>query len=303
MTKTRTGRIVEFFATSPRLAHAYRYAAKRNNLLTRLAQMHELGRGTVGNGGRHASVRQALKRAGDVVVLSHADEDHLVPADEKTLDLLSEAFHLLFTEPATHPDQIMQWTRRAKIRSENRIYVVKVDDLENPSVSQLLGRVVLAGDEKRGSIIDAYALGDSLLVLGPKHRILHVPMKSLPSLRDTPRAMQRNFEIDPDGSFLCWPDVDVHLGWNQLLQAASPEEFFKSQQRSAEFNRRYGSAIRTLRESAGIPQSKIQGLTERQVRRIEQGESRATSGALAALAKAHGLGTNAYLDKLAKAMK
>ena len=305
ISKTQTGDFVEFFATSPRLAHAYRHAAKHNRVLTRFAQMHELGYGAAGHRGVHATVQQILKRAADIVVLSHADEDHFIPADEKIEDLLSGAFYLLFTEPTTHPDQIVQWARRAKIRSENRLHVVKVEGLENPNVSHLLGRVCIAltGDEKRGSIIDAYAVGDALLVRGPKHRILHVPMKALPSLRDKPRAVQRKFEIDPDGSFLHWPDLDVHLGWNQLLQAVDPEEFRKVQQRSTEFNQRYGGAIRKLREQAGIPQSKIPGLTERQIRRIEQGESRATSGALAALAKAHGLDTNAYLDKLAKATK
>jgi hypothetical protein len=303
-TKTRTGNFIEFFATSPRLAHAYRYAAKRNNVLTRFSEMHELGHVVIGHGGVHSSVQEVLKRAGGVVVLSHADEDHFVPAEEKIEDLFSEAFYLLFTEPTTHPDQILQWARRAKIRSESRIHVVRVAGLENPDVSHLLGRVcfALAGDEKRGSIIDAYAVGDSLLVRGPRHRILHVPMEALSSLRDKPRAAQRKFEIDSDGSFLYWPDLDVHLGWNQFLQAVEPDEFRKAQQGTTGFNQRYGAAIRKLRESAGIPQSRIQGLTERQVRRIEQGESRATSGALAALAKAHGLDTNAYLDKLAKAM-
>ena len=90
----------------------------------------------------------------------------------------------------------------------------------------------LAGSENRSSIIDAYAVGDTLVVLGPKHRILHVPMRTLPSLRDKSPAALRNFEIDPDGSFLYWPELDVHLGWNQFLQAVDPAEFRKAQQRS-----------------------------------------------------------------------
>src|SRR5256885_742451 len=74
----------------------------------------------------------------------------------------SGAFYLLSTEPTTPPDQIVQWTRRAKIRSENRLHVVKVEDLETPNVSHLLSRVcfALAGDEKRCSIIDAYSVGE-----------------------------------------------------------------------------------------------------------------------------------------------
>ena len=115
--------------------------------------------------------------------------------------------------------------------------------------------------------------------------------------------MLRNFEIDPDGSFIHWPDLDVHLGWNQFLQAVDPAELLKAQQRSAGFNERYGAAIRKVREAAGILQSKVEGLTERQLRRIEQGECRATTAALTALAKAHGLDVNAYMDGLAKAMQ
>ena len=72
--------------------------------------------------------------------------------------------------------------------------------------------------------------------------------------------MLLNFEIDPDGSFIHWPDLEVHLGWNQFLQAVDPEELPKAQQRSEGFNKRYGAAIRKLREEAGLEQSKVEGL-------------------------------------------
>jgi hypothetical protein len=132
--------------------------------------------------------------------------------------------------------------------------------------------------------------------------MLHVPLASISALKGRPHAALQNFQIDPDGSFIYWPGLDVHLGWNQFLQAVEPAELRKSQQRSADFNRRYGAAIRQVREAAGIPQAKVAGLTDRQLRRIEQGACRATTRALNALAKTHGLDLNAYLDKLAKAM-
>jgi Helix-turn-helix domain len=298
-TRTLTRRLVEFYATSPRIAHAYRSAAKRNKGLARYAEMHELGHAT----GAH----ELAKHVGpfQIVVLSHADEDHPVLTDERVAPVLSSAFHLLFTEPTTHPDQVAQWMRMTKIRSESRLHVVKVDDLQAPQVSQLLGRVCFAlrPDGRRGNLIDAYLAGDSLLVRGPKHRMLHVPVRSIPALRGQPRNVLRNLQIDPDGSFIYWPDLDVHLGWNQFLQAVDPEELRKAQQRSEGFNKRYGAAIRKLREAAGLSQSKVEGITERQLRRIEQGECRATSRALTALAKAHGLEVNAYMERLARAMK
>jgi hypothetical protein len=297
-TKTSKRALVEFFATSSRLVHAYRSAARRNRRLARYATLHELG---------HAgTLAEALKGVHElhVVMLSHADEDHHLLTDARVKPLVREAFHLLFTEPATHPDQIAQWIRGTNIRSENRLQIVRVADLESPQVAKLLGRICSAfGSEgSRGSIVDAYLGSNVLSVRGPKQRLLHVPIASIPALRDQPRNVLRNFRIDPDGSFIHWPDLDVHLGWRQFLQAADPAELHKAQQRSADFNRRYGAAIRKIREEAGIAQAMVEGITERQLRRIEQGECRATVNALRELAKGHGLDVNAYMEKVAKAM-
>lgn len=146
------------------------------------------------------------------------------------------------------------------IRSESRLHVVKVENLEGPQVSDLLGRVcsALRPVGTRRSIIDAYLAGDTLLVRGPKHRMLHVPTDKLASLRSQSRHVLQNFRIDPDGSFVYWPEIDVHLGWHQFLQAVEPAELHKAQQRNTDFNRRYGAAIRKLREAAGIPQAKVE---------------------------------------------
>src|SRR5688572_19652875 len=113
-TRTAVRHTVEFYATSPRLAHAYRSAARRNKNLACCAELHDLGHTVAG--------RAIAKLAGEfeIVVLSHADEDHLVLTDERVEPLVSGAFHLLFTEPTTHPDQVAQWMRTTKIRSENR---------------------------------------------------------------------------------------------------------------------------------------------------------------------------------------
>jgi hypothetical protein len=298
-TKTRRRRIVEFYATSPRLAHAYHHAAKHNKSLARLAEIQELRLAAATHDlGKHAHEYE-------MVVLSHADDNPLVLIDSRVEPVVSAAFHLLFTGPTTHPDQVAQWMRSTKIRSENRLHVVKIEDMEAPQVSQLLGRVcfALGRDESRSSIIDAYLVGDRLFVRGPKHRMLHIPLDSIRTLRGQPRAAVQYFSIDPDGSFLSWPDLDVHLGWNQFLQAVDPAELRKAQQLSAGFNERYGAAIRRVRAAAGIRQSQVEGLTERQLRRIEQGESRATTAAITALAKAHGLDANAYMERLTKAMQ
>jgi hypothetical protein len=293
MTTKRPKRpLVEFYIASPRLSRAYRRVAKRNQSLGRFATIHEL-----------SDAGPAHIQTGHVqtVVLSDVEDDHSPLFESRVEPVVSRAFHLLFTGPTTHPDQVAQWIRSTRIRSENRLHVVRLDDMEGPAMSQLLRRVgfALGADGGHPSIIDAYVVGERLCVRGPKHRMLHVPVSSIVALRGQPPAVVRNFSMDPDGSFLYWPDLDVHLGWDQLLQAVDPAEMLKAKQRAAGFNKRYGAAIRRLRELRGIRQSQVDGLTERQLRRIEQGESRATPSAITALAKAHGLDANSYMDKLA----
>jgi hypothetical protein len=128
-TRTRRRRIVEFYATSPRLAHAYRHAAKHNKSLARLACIQELR--------LTAAWHDVSKQAHELekVVLSHADDDPLLLSDSRVEPVVSRAFHLLFTGSATHPDQVAQWMRSTKIRSENRLHVVKVEDLEAPDAA------------------------------------------------------------------------------------------------------------------------------------------------------------------------
>src|SRR5579859_4171915 len=207
-TKTLKHPRVEFFATSSRLANAFKIAARRNKKLAHGAAIHEVGHMAVA---AHTKAAKSSQKS-QFIVLSHADDDVRPLTDERVEKMVSGAFHLLFTGPLTHPDQVAQWMRATRIRSENRLHVVRVEELEAPQMSDLLGRVWSAFGEDgiRESIIDAYLVGDTLLVRGPKQRMLHVPVDSLGVLRGRPRAAIRNFTIDPDGSFLYWPDLDVH---------------------------------------------------------------------------------------------
>lgn len=131
---------------------------------------------------------------------------------------------------------------------------------------------------------------------------IRIPFIQIPPLRNAPAEAWTRFEIDADGSFIYWPDLDIHLGWEQLKQIADPDAARKVKQRSAAYNKRYGAAIRKLRQSRKLTQSAILGLSSRQVSRIESGHCRATHAALQLLAKAHGMECADYLEKLSELM-
>lgn len=151
-------------------------------------------------------------------------------------------------------------------------------------------------------ILDAWWEGDTLVILSPRFDRLHVPLRELPALACHDTEALKRFEIDEDGAFIYWPDLDVHLGWEQLLQAVDPSAALRDRQASVEFNKRYGAALRAIRVSHGLRQSDISGLTPRQVGRIERGECRATHAALEKMARACRMSAPAILAEAAAAM-
>jgi hypothetical protein len=60
-------------------------------------------------------------------------------------------------------------------------------------------------------------------------------------LSNAKKETVEHFEIDEDGSYIYWPDLDLHLGWEQLQQIVDPVAAQKAKQKSHEFNVRYGA--------------------------------------------------------------
>jgi transcriptional regulator with XRE-family HTH domain len=92
----------------------------------------------------------------------------------------------------------------------------------------------------------------------------------------------------------------VDLDLDAIRTYADPEV---RKQREADRRKdavRYASAIRRLREERGLKQTDIKGLSERQVRRLEEGDTLPHSSTLNKLAAAHGMSINDYMGELAK---
>jgi hypothetical protein len=190
---------------------------------------------------------------------------------------------------------------RLNVRDEERILFVAVGrESEEALTERLLLALDQAGAESR--IVEAWWEQDTLVVVSPTpegFRKLRVPLEKLPALRKLSKKDREDFEIDEEGAFIHWPVGDIHLGWEQFEYATDPAAGLKAKQQTQAFNQAYGRAIRALRREKGLRQSDIEGLTARQVGRIESGR-RATLSALQKLARAHGLTVNEYLAELAQ---
>jgi hypothetical protein len=214
-----------------------------------------------------------------------------------------DARHLLFLENLpveAMPARLMH----LNIRSVRRLHLAteRTPQLITDLIYRLFSGMVHA-DVSDDSIVDAWVENGELVLLLPNFERRVVPLNKLSRFIGSDPTKIDQFEIDEDGRFLFWPHADAHFGLEHLTQLVDPTAALAAKQRSDEFNKQYGAAIRTVREESELKQVDIAGITERHLRRIERGEQAATKSSLEVLAKAHGLVLDAYLKKLAGCMR
>ncbi len=209
------------------------------------------------------------------------------------------AKYLLFSE-GMPIEALASRLPRLDIRDPHRIHVARQRDPE--SISDIMYRLasVMAQPREASLILDAWTENQELVLLSPSFERLSVPLKKLARFIGKAKKNVTKFEIDEDGRFLFWPHVDVHLGWEQMTQIVNPAAALVAKQKSDQFNWNYGAAIRSLREERRLTQASIDGLTERHLRRIEQGKQAVTSSALRALAEAHVMPIEDYLKEIGR---
>jgi hypothetical protein len=235
---------------------------------------------------------------------------------------LDESFVEMFRKKATQntrllilnegfsTDRLMSRLVDLQIRTPQRFYVfdaksgAEKSDFTPTLVYSLLKRLTPTREEHSNHerILDLKIDDNLLHVTSSSFNRLDVPIEKIPQFKKQEPAKIKEFEIDEDGFYVYWPKFDIHLGWSQLNQLVNPEVAFKALQKSQEFNKRYGRAVQKVREEEGLRSDSIIGLSEKQLRRIENGECRLTSNAIEVLAKAHKLAPNQYMKKLSEAM-
>ena len=218
-----------------------------------------------------------------------------------------KAPRLLVVNDSPSGDRLTSLVIHLGIRSDKRIYVADPPSGQSPDLlrraySRRMDAAAQSPNNKP-RLLDAQIIDGHLKVTSTAFDRLEVALARIPALAQQPPASTSSFEIDEEGAYLYWPDADVHLGWEQLVQITNPAAALKAKQKSTAFNQRYGAAIRAVRQAHGVDVKAVPGLSSRQLTRIEAGECRMTSAAAAKLAKAHGMDPNQYLSHLAAALK
>ena len=148
-------------------------------------------------------------------------------------------------------------------------------------------------------ILDAYILEDSLVVVLGDMTAREFPIRRLPRVRRFDPALLRRFVIDPAGSYLHWPERDVHMGPSQMLQAVDPMHLADVEIRRYELER-VSVVLHDMRTDRQLTQQEIRGLSERHVRRLEREEVRLTVDAASRLAGSFGLTLPELFDEMSR---
>jgi hypothetical protein len=248
--------------------------------------------------GSFAEVSHLSRKAGTTVFVSRLAD---LPKSRVKLVSQAKAKHLLILEGLPIEAMASRLTQ-LDIRSPERLHFAAERSSEH--IADLVYRLVSGITNRKGPnpIVDAWIEDEQLVLLSASFERLAVPLEKFSNVIGTEKREIESFEIDEDGRFLYWPHADAHYGWEQIRQLVDPTVSLAARQRSAAFNKKYGTAIRSLREEYGLKQSDIEGITERHLRRVEHGELAASRDTLQCLAKATGLSLENYLKELASGM-
>lgn len=209
---------------------------------------------------------------------------------------LRDRMRVLFMYAEVRPEWIPEILFQSKLRSLRNVVVHFEGD-------PVVGRVLRAWNTNAQDelIADATVVGDRLELRSCAMNRLNIPFDAIPVLSRIARESRPDFEIDHDGVRITWPGYDVDLGLDALAAAVDPQADARMKEQALLRDRRLGAAIAEVRDRRGLTQSQIPGVTERQIRRIEKGESRPRIATLELLAEAHRLSLSEYLDEIARA--
>ena len=239
----------------------------------------------------HRPNRQTAERGRNIFILVPASE---LPDVAEFVSIANRRHQLraLLVRDDVQPSSIPQMFERAGLRMMRNTVVY--------SDSSVPRRVLSAWTQNAQEelIAKASVSKDRLFVLSCALQPYEVAFDSMPSLKRIPIAERANFTVDEDGSYIYWAGPDIHLDLGAIRAAIDPEARARAEAAKALHDSRYGAAIAKLRLRMGLKQSQIEGLSERQVRRIEKGEG-TTYEALRRLASAHRMDLESYLRELA----
>ncbi len=194
------------------------------------------------------------------------------------------------------PALLPQMLDRAGLRSVRNMLVHSDSSIPNRVLTAWLRNA------QAELIAEATVAGDRLIVISCEPKSYEVGFDQIAVLKGIAREHRNRFELAEDGSFIHWPSADIHLDLDAIRTVTDPGRRKRAEWIRKKHGREYGAAIAALRRDHRLRQTDIAGVSERQLRRIE--ESGAVSvRTIEQLAKAHRMMLANYMDAVARKLR
>jgi len=152
-------------------------------------------------------------------------------------------------------------------------------------------------------IADATVAGELLLVQSCDFKLHKIPFDSLKALARIPVTNRDKFEIASDGSYLRWEQQDIDLDLDAFRYAINPKWRAVKDREALMHNKRFGKAVAALRRDRDLTQNGFIGVSEREIRRIEKGQTLPRTSTLEAIASGHAMTLDEYLAEVARRIR
>jgi hypothetical protein len=147
-------------------------------------------------------------------------------------------------------------------------------------------------------IARAEVSGDVLMLLDCALEPFEIRFDQIPALKKIPEADRKQFTLSDSGSYIHWKSGDVHLDMDAFRYATDESWRKKMDLESLTHNKKFGKAIAQLRKNHQLDKTDIHSVSDRQLRRIENEGARPTIATLTALAEAHNMTLQSYLNEI-----
>ncbi len=148
-------------------------------------------------------------------------------------------------------------------------------------------------------IADASCDDSRLYVMTSSGKKITIPFEQIKSLKDSSYKVRSNFRVSEEGSYIHWPDNDLHMDLDGLMVLIDQSYRDRAKLESLRYNTVFGAGVASIRKECCVTQSEIDGVSEKEIRRIEKGEIFPNSSTIKKMAKAHSLNFDEYLNKIA----
>ena len=189
--------------------------------------------------------------------------------------------------------------REAKLSSLRKLLVQREGFFER--LNRILNAWEAGAAEKL--IADATVAGELLLIQSCDFRLHKIPFDSLKALAKLPVTNRDKFEIASDGSYLHWEQQDIDFDLDAFRYAIDSRWRAVKDRESLVHNKRFGKAVAALRRDRDLTQNGFIGVSEREIRRIEKGQTLPRTSTLEAIASGHSMTLDEYLAEVARRIR